>query len=186
GFGINPEWGGLKGYEAMRLQQPDFFVHCGDTIYADNPLQAELALDGGAVWRNVVTEAKSKVAESLEDYRGNYRYNLLDAHLRRFAAEVPQVLLWDDHEVLNNWYTTQILNDDRYREKSVALLAARAKRAFLEYSPLRLQADDPERIYRKISYGPALDVFVLDMRSERGPNGQGRETVAGEATTLLG
>jgi len=186
GFGINPEWGGMKAYETMRAGRPDFFIHCGDTIYADNPLQAEVALDGGAVWRNLVTEPKSKVAETLDDYRGNYAYNLLDGNLRRFVTEVPQVLLWDDHEVLNNWYTTQILNDDRYREKSVALLAARAKRAFLEYSPLRVQGDDPERIHRKISYGPALDVFILDMRSRRGPNGQGRETAASDATVLLG
>src|SRR5262249_23660831 len=34
--------------------------------------------------------------------------------------------------------------------------------------------------------GPALDVFVLDRCSERGPNGPGRETAPGEATTLFG
>src|SRR5262245_21794415 len=33
GFGINPDIGGLRGYEAMRVRQPDLFIHCGDTIY---------------------------------------------------------------------------------------------------------------------------------------------------------
>ena len=34
------------------------------------------------------------------EFRGRYRYNLRDAHLRAFNAEVPMVAQWDDHEVL--------------------------------------------------------------------------------------
>ena len=34
GFGINPDWGGLRMYETMRRAEPDVFLHCGDTIYA--------------------------------------------------------------------------------------------------------------------------------------------------------
>src|SRR5271166_999391 len=30
GWGINPEWGGLRLYETMRSVAPDFFVHSGD------------------------------------------------------------------------------------------------------------------------------------------------------------
>ena len=52
-------------------------------------LQPEVKLDDGSMWKNVVTEAKSKVAQTLDDYRGNYKYNLLDEHMRRFNAEVP-------------------------------------------------------------------------------------------------
>ena len=84
--------------------EPDLFIHCGDTIYADRPLPPEVKLDDGTMWKNVVTEAKSKVAETLDDYRGNYKYNLLDEHMRRFNADVPQAVLWDDHEVRDNWY----------------------------------------------------------------------------------
>ena len=36
--------------------------------------------------------------------------------------------------------------------------------------PLRYYRRRAGRIYRKISYGPLLDVFLLDMRSYRGPN----------------
>lgn len=81
GFGINPDSGGMTIYEAMRKLAPDFFVHSGDTIYADNPLQAERKLPDGKIWRNTVTEAKSKVAETLEEFRGNHRYNFLDDNL---------------------------------------------------------------------------------------------------------
>ena len=42
----------------------------------------------------------------------------------------------------------------------------RARRAFLDYMPIRFNADDPERVYRAFGYGPLLDIFMLDERSE--------------------
>lgn len=102
GWGINPEWGGLKMFDTIRRAEPDFFIHCGDMTYADDPLAEQVRLPDGTIWRNIVTPAKSKVAETIEEFRGQHRYNLLDEHVRRFNAEVPQVVLWDDHEVRNN------------------------------------------------------------------------------------
>ena len=104
GWGINPGWGGMRLYEVMRGLEPDFFVNSGDMNYADGPLKAEVDLPGGGTWKNLVTEAKSKVAETLEDYRGNYRYNLMDENARRFNAQIAQYVQWDDHEVTNNWF----------------------------------------------------------------------------------
>ena len=120
GWGINPEWGGMRLYDVMRRTKPDFFVHSGDLVYADNPLKAEVELPGGGTWKNLVTPAKSKVAETLEEFRGNHRYNLMDEHVRRFNAEVPLYVQWDDHDVLDNWFPGQLLDDDRYTVKSVA------------------------------------------------------------------
>ncbi|MGH8637917.1 MAG: alkaline phosphatase D family protein [Burkholderiales bacterium] len=187
GWGINPDWGGLRLYETMRRLEPDVFIHCGDTIYADGPLQAEVKLDDGGVWRNVVTEAKSKVAETLDDYRGAYKYNLLDEHMRRFNSEVPQIVLWDDHEVRDNWYETRDLSkDDRYTIKSVGLLAAHARQAFLEFNPIGRSADDPERIHRVVPYGPLVDVFTLDLRSYRGANSENRQTTLTAESMVFG
>jgi hypothetical protein len=39
----------LRLYEAMLKVRPDVFVHCGDTIYADQPLAAEVKLDDGTI-----------------------------------------------------------------------------------------------------------------------------------------
>ncbi len=83
GWGIDPARGGMRLYDAMRRAQPDVFIHLGDTIYADQPVQAEVVLDDGSIWRNVVTEAKSKVAQELADFRGNHQYNRQDEHMRR-------------------------------------------------------------------------------------------------------
>ncbi|MDY7013150.1 MAG: alkaline phosphatase D family protein [Cyanobacteriota bacterium] len=187
GWGINPDWGGLKIYETIRQFDPDFFIHSGDYIYADNPLEREVRLEDGSIWKNLVTPEKSKVAETLAEFRGNYTYALLDDHLRRFNAQIPQIVQWDDHETTNNWYPGErLLADDRYQVKSVSLLAARAKQAFLEYTPVRLNASDPERIYRSLNYGPSLDIFVLDQRSYRGPNTENRQRTASSETAFLG
>ena len=51
GWGINTAWGGLRMYETMRLARPDFFIHTGDTIYADSPVPPEIPLPDGTIWR---------------------------------------------------------------------------------------------------------------------------------------
>ncbi len=187
GWGINEEFGGMKIYESMRRRQPDFFIHSGDTIYADGPVPREMKLKDGRVWRNVVTEAKSKVAESLDEFRGAYRYNLLDKNMGRFNAEVPQLWQWDDHEVMNNWSPSKSVADNaQYKEKSVPLLVQRGKQAFLEYSPMRFNRDEAGRVYRQISYGPLVDVFMLDMRTYRGPNTSNLQGSESPDTSYLG
>lgn len=188
GWGINLEFGGMKIYEAMRLTRPDFFIHCGDNIYADGPIQASVTAEGGRLWNNVVTPEVAKVAETLAEFRGRYKYNLLDANVRRFNAEVPQIWQWDDHEVTNNWSDSKSLSADvRYTEKNVPLLIARGSRAFLEYAPMRYHTvDESERVYRYIPYGPLLDVFVIDMRSYRAGNSFNQQTSPGPDTAFLG
>ncbi|WP_275461525.1 alkaline phosphatase D family protein [Streptomyces noursei] len=177
GWGINPEHGGYRVYEDMRRRNPDFFLCSGDNIYADNPIPERVTLPDGRIWRNVTTEEKAKVAETLAEFRGAFRYNLLDENLRRFNAQVPTVTQWDDHEVHNNWYPGQLLDDDRYRVKDADVLAGRALRAFSEYFPIRtLRPDAGGRVYRVLRHGPLLDVFVLDMRRYRNANSPDRQT----------
>ncbi len=177
GYGINPERGGIPIFKTMLERQPDFFLHSGDTIYADSVCPAEWTSPDGTLWRNVVTEAKSKVAATLDDFRGCYQYNLLDENVRRFHAEVAQVWQWDDHEVVNNWSPGR---------PGIGPLAGAATQAFLEYAPIRPQSVEPERIYRKVSYGPLLDVFLLDMRSYRAANSYNRQEAEGAETEFLG
>ncbi|MFJ3283705.1 alkaline phosphatase D family protein [Streptomyces sp. NPDC086669] len=176
GWGINPDFGGYRVYDAMARLDPDFFLCSGDNIYADGPISSSVTLPDGRVWRNVTTEEKSKVAETLTEFRGAFRYNLLDVNLRRFNAQVPSIVQWDDHEVLNNWYPGEILTDARYTEKNVDVLAARARRAFSEYFPVSTLRRPSGRVHRVVHHGPLLDVFVLDMRSHRNANSPGDQS----------
>ncbi|GAA1833625.1 alkaline phosphatase D family protein [Luedemannella flava] len=169
GWGINPDRGGMRIFEQMRLLRPDFYLCSGDTVYADGPITETVNLPDGTVWRNLVTEAKSKVAETLDEFRGQYAYNLLDENLKAFAAEVAQINQWDDHEVRNNWYPGQVFDDPRYTGRNADVLAARARQAFGEWVPSRSR-----EIFRKLSFGPLLDLFVLDMRTFKDPNDDNR------------
>jgi alkaline phosphatase D len=188
GWGINEAWGGMKIYEQMRKVNPDFFLHSGDTIYADGPIRAQVKLADGTLWNNVVTDEVSKVAETLNEFRGRYRYNLMDANVRRMAADVPQIWQWDDHEVSNNWSDSKdVSGDKRYTEKNVPLLVARATKSFIEYAPLRRTADiETERVYRHLPQGPLLDLFVVDMRSYRGPNSANLQTIENDESAFMG
>ncbi len=185
GFGIDVSRGGMRTYRTMLEHKPDFLVHSGDTIYADNPFPESITLDDGTLWKNLTTPETSKVAETLDEFRANFRYNTLDEHYRAFHAAVPIFAQWDDHETANNWYPGEVLDaDDRFTVKSVNLLAARARTAFFEYLPIRESVSAPGRIYRKLSYGPQLDLFFIDMRSYRGPNAANRAGGEGDPSLL--
>ncbi|GHA09614.1 alkaline phosphatase [Oceanisphaera arctica] len=188
GFGINPEVGGMKIYRTMAEQEPDFFVHSGDTIYADGPIPERIEVEEGKVWKNLVTPEVSKVAETLNEFRGRYRYNLMDENVRLFNSRVAQIWQWDDHEVVNNYSASKDLTGDaRYQVKSTTLLQARATRAFFDYAPIRRSGPEgSEQVYRSLPFGPLLDRFVLDMRSYRGPNTENLQTEPGTDTAILG
>ncbi|HXH05563.1 MAG TPA: alkaline phosphatase D family protein, partial [Vicinamibacterales bacterium] len=68
-------------------------------------------------------------------------------------------------------------------ERRVDVLAARARRAFLEYMPLRSARG---QLYRSVTWGPLVEIFALDLRSYRGANSENRQPTAGPDTALLG
>lgn len=186
GWGIDEV--GMKTYSTMAKHQPDFFIHSGDTIYADGAMKDEVEIKGAPKWINkVLIDEKRKVAETLAEYRGQWKYNMMDEHVRAMNAVCPTFFQWDDHEVVNNWSDSKsLLGDDRYSEKSVHVLSARAGRAFHEMTPIRYTPAEPGRVYRKISYGPMLDVFFIDLRSYRGPNGDSMETELSDKSRIIG
>ena len=176
GWGIDTARGGYRIFNAMRALDPDFYICNGDNCYADDPFEETVTLPDGSTWRNITTEEKSKVAETLAEYRGQYKYNLLDEPLRRFYASVPQIQQWDDHETHNNWYPGEVLTDDAYTEKRIDVLKYRARQAWHEYTPITPKYDRSGRIYRVQHHGPLLDVFVLDMRWYRDANSPDKQT----------
>jgi alkaline phosphatase D len=168
GYGRNLEWGGLRGFGAIRAAAPDLFINSGDLIYADNPIPAEQPTLDGRIWRNVTNERVARVAESLDDFRARFAYNFEDEHLGALAAEVATVVQWDDHETHNNWWPGQQFDDARYRERDASRLAALARRAMFEWTPIA-----PGSIHRVLRYGSLLDIVVVDCRSFRTANDTG-------------
>ncbi len=120
--------------DAIRLQQPDFFLHLGDTIYADR---------GGA-------------ARRLPDFWEKYRANRQDAPTQRLFSETAVYVVWDDHEVADNYMPGHPL-------------APVGRRTFFDYWPVRRHAQEPDRIYRSFRWGRAMELFILDTRQYRNP-----------------
>ena len=74
----------MKTYATIAGRAPDFFLHSGDTIYADGPIEERVELQRRQCLdlRGDVDE-KRKVAETLDEFRGQWKYNMLDRHVRR-------------------------------------------------------------------------------------------------------
>lgn len=118
--------------DAVRAQRPDFFLHLGDTIYAD----------------------RRGSARRLDEFWAKYRGNRDDAATQRCFLETSWYVVWDDHEVEDNFAPDHPL-------------APIGRRAFLDYWPIRPNPQEPERIYRSFRWGQACELFLLDTRQYR-------------------
>ena len=185
GWGINPDDGGMVSFATMRKHRPDFLIHSGDTIYADGVFSAEVKLADGRIWKNLMIPEKTKVAETTDEFRAAHKYNFLDDNVRAFNAEVPIFVQWDDHEVTNNWSASKQL-PAAYKVRDINLAGGTRLARLPRDVPLRESIVEPGRVYRTINYGPHLDVFMLDERSYRGPNGPNLQETYGPDAYFLG
>lgn len=96
-------------------------------------------------------------AVTRDEYRAKWTETLSTPEYRALRSATAVVGAWDDHDVKNNWDPESI---------DAAQLAA-ARGAFLENLPIRPSVATPDRLWRQLSYGPGVDLFVLDVRSER-------------------
>ena len=182
GWGIDEARGGMLTYATMRRNRPDFFIHAGDTIYADVPLAARgEARRTATVWRNIVTEEKHKAAETLAEFRGNWKYNLLDRNLLAFNAEVPiaqPVGRSRGHQQLvagGAAHPRRASRPQLCREERPALMARAATARCTNIADGRDRRASRAASIARSPYGPLLDVFMIDMRSYRGPNAENNE-----------
>jgi len=93
---------------------------------------------------------------SLDAFRARYRENRAVAPLAGLLAKTSTYAVWDDNEVEPDFAGATV---------SPALLAA-GRQAFLEYLPLA--PDDV--LYRRVRWGSAVELFILDTRSYRDDN----------------
>ena len=153
---------GVSGYpifDLIRRQKLDFFLFLGDTIYADNACPSPPNEPGADF-----------VANTLPTYRARHLYQRGAEALRRFLRAVPVYVIWDDHEVRDNF-------SGPFDEQMPA-----GRQALREYWPIARHADDPHRLYRTVRYGAELELFILDTRQYRSRN----EDPDGPEKTMLG
>lgn len=67
--------------DAIREKRPEFFLHLGDTIYAD----------------------REGAARQIAQFRQKYLNNRKDVPMQRLSSETSLYVTWDDHEVADNY-----------------------------------------------------------------------------------
>ena len=149
---------------------PDAVVFLGDFIYegASNPVG-----DGR------VRSHDGPEPVDLAGYRARYAQYLSDPDLQASRACAPWLVIWDDHEVENNYAGLE--PQDPAERDAFPTRRAAAYRAWWEHMPVRLPppvdgADDP--IYRTVSLGGLADVIMLDGRQYRSDQACGDVTLS--------
>lgn len=151
--------GGYPIFRALAQYPVDFFLFLGDTIYADHVCGGP-GFVGGSDF----------VAWTLAQFHAKHRYNRADPGVQDYFRRTPVYVIWDDHEVRNDFAGT------------VDPLMPVGRRAFIDYFPVEPPAGDPERLYRSFRWGDLVEVFILDTRQYRSANSQ----VDGPGKTMLG
>ncbi|MFN8237511.1 MAG: alkaline phosphatase D family protein [Chitinophagales bacterium] len=133
----------------------DAVLHLGDYIY-------EYATNIGAPRTD---QMPSSEIIRLIDYRQRYSTHRLDPSTRKVHQQYPFITVWDDHETANNSYMNGAENHTTASEGPWSLRKAAGQQAYDEWMPIRLpEPGNPNKIWRKISYGNLVDLFMLDTR----------------------
>ena len=166
--------GYYNAHEAMAREDLDFVVCLGDYIYDET---YHTVKDGTGVRDDKVGRAQqqsgqagvnySRAAESLADYRDKYSLYRSDESLRKVQQRFPTVMLWDDHEVQDNYAGGApdggLPASHHYSKKRQAA----AYKAFFETMPYSPPAGERNRIYRRLQFGRTVDLLIMDQRQYR-------------------
>ncbi len=154
------ETGYYAAHRDIAESAPDFMLWLGDYIYEG------AGVAGGDPAKRIHLDGEPT---TLEQYRNRYGRYKTDANLQAAHAVCPWFVIWDDHEVENNYagLTPQDPAD-------VAGFEARrfaAYTAWWEHQPVRLSpptaAGEEYRIYRDAKWGDLLTLALLDGRQYR-------------------
>jgi alkaline phosphatase D len=140
----------------------DLVLFVGDYIYENE------AISYNQVRRHPHVFPELAEHFTLGDYRLHHASYKLDADLRAAHAAHPWLMVWDDHDVLND-YTNDQAPD---LEDSVAFLRVRtaAYRAYFEHLPLspsRAPLGSAMRMHDRYEWGQLAELWTVDGRQFR-------------------
>ncbi|MGA0878613.1 MAG: alkaline phosphatase D family protein [Ilumatobacteraceae bacterium] len=155
--------GYYAAYADMVDQKPDLVLFLGDYIYEGGP---------GSLENGDVRLHDSEEPDTLVGYRNRYALYRSDPLLQAAHLTCPWIVIWDDHEVENNYAgtTAQIGPDGEPVDPAVfTARRAAAYQAWWEHMPVRLPAPTDENltIYRRFAWGDLVNLVALDGRQYR-------------------
>ena len=151
----NWEHGRFGAWRHIAADSPDLVVHLGDYIYEKAGSDAVRPHDGPQ-------------PKTLAQYRSRHALYKTDPDLQAAHAACPWLVMWDDHEVDND-YAGDHSQDGDPPEVFLARRAA-AYQAYYEHMPLwssAAPAGAGATLYRRTGFGDLLELFVVDGRQYR-------------------
>lgn len=150
------EAGFYAGYRHLMEEDPDLILFLGDYIYEGDP---------GS--RNAVRLHQNPEPIDLAGYRVRYATYKTDPLLQAAHASAPWLVIWDDHEVANDYGGDRDGDVDpaRFLERKAA-----AYQAYYEHMPLRrsaLPVGPSMLLHRAFDWGALAQFQLVDDRQYR-------------------
>ena len=164
--------GHYAAWRHIAAEQLDLVLFLGDYIYESAARPSPLRpLEGGQV-------------RTLDQYRARYATYKSDPALQAAHAAAPWLLVWDDHEVDNDYANLQ----SQALEPDVKTRRAAAYRAYWEHLPFPKSArpvDADMRITGRLDWGRLARIHLLDDRQYRDPQACPKPGRGGSNTVAL-
>ncbi|WP_327091681.1 alkaline phosphatase D family protein [Nonomuraea sp. NBC_01738] len=162
------EHGYFTAYRRLAEERPDLVLHLGDYQYEYT--KNTYVIPGGNVRHHEGPET-----ETLANYRQRHAQYKADADLQAAHAAAPWLVVWDDHELDNNW-ADEIPEKPEVPQPNFRQRREAAFRAYYENMPLR-RTSIPRgldmQLFRRVRWGRIATFHMLDTRQYRDDQGCG-------------
>jgi alkaline phosphatase D len=156
------EHGYFTAYRHLADEEPDVILHLGDYIY-------EYKANDYTIAQGNVRDHAGPETETLANYRQRHAQYKTDLDLQLAHAAAPWLVVWDDHEVDNNW-ADEVPEKPEIPQPNFLDRRAAAFRAYYENMPLR-RSSVPQgidlQLYRRVRWGRMATFHMLDTRQYR-------------------
>ncbi|MBX6768693.1 MAG: alkaline phosphatase D family protein, partial [Actinomadura rubrobrunea] len=158
------EHGYFTAYRRLAEEHPDLILHLGDYQY-------EYREGVYTIPEGNVRDHEGPETVTLANYRQRHAQYKSDPDLQAAHAAAPWLVVFDDHEVENNWADdVPEANSDTPDPAEFAERRAAAFKAYYENMPLR-RSSVPRgpniQIYRRVRWGRLATFHMLDTRQFR-------------------
>ncbi|QFY10912.1 alkaline phosphatase [Nonomuraea phyllanthi] len=162
------EHGYFTSYRRLAEDRPDIILHLGDYQY-------EYTKDTYTIPGGNIRDHEGPETETLANYRQRHAQYKADPDLQAAHAAAPWLVVWDDHELDNNW-ADEVPEKPQNPQPNFLARREAAFRAYYENMPLRrtsIPRGIDMQLYRRIRWGRLATFHMLDTRQYRDDQGCG-------------
>jgi alkaline phosphatase D len=156
------EHGYFTAYRRLAEDRPDIVLHLGDYQYEYRA--GDYTIPAGNPRDHAGPET-----ETLANYRQRHAQYKNDPDLQAAHAAAPWLVVWDDHEVDNNW-ADEVPEKPEIPQPNFLARRRAAFQAYYENMPLR-RTSVPRgidlQLYRRVRWGRLITFHMLDTRQYR-------------------